>query len=368
MMRGKRVLSFGAGPGLWPDEVLARASELILPGSATGLSPLEMSHRGPEYGEFHARALASLRRLLGAGAEHEVLLLPGGATMQFAMAPANLIPVGGLADYLVTGRWARLALINARKWAHARVVASSEEEAFAEIPARETWALDERAVYLHLTSNNTVAGTQLPVLPEGLNCPMVIDASSDLLTRELPLDGVGMLYAGAQKNLGPAGLSMVLIRKELLETMPRSLPAMLSYRDHAARGSLLNTPPTLLIVLLSLMLDWVEGEGGVPEMCRRADERAEIVYSALRSHPGVYSLHARAPWRSRTNVVFRLVDSTREGDFLAQAKERDLGGLEGHRSVGGLRASLYAPMPVDGARRLASLLDDFAGALGREGA
>ncbi|MDQ7007026.1 MAG: 3-phosphoserine/phosphohydroxythreonine transaminase [Acidobacteriota bacterium] len=360
MSEARRLLSFGAGPALWPDPVLEEASGGLLPGAGGGLSVLEWSHRGGAYGQLHERALERLRRLLGVGPSHEVLLLPGGATLQFAMVPANLRPPGRSADYLVTGHWARRAARYAALTGAVNVVASSESEGFARIPPPGQWALDPRAAYFHITTNNTIAGTQLHVLPSPGKVPLVADASSDILLRELPVTNFDLLYAGAQKNLGPAGLAVVVIRRALLEAAEGMPEGVLGYRDHAQSGSRLNTPPTALVFLLEKMLAWIEAEGGRSEMIRRARERAALIYGALDRHPEVYQPSARHEDRSVVNVVFRLRSKDREEAFIEAAAREGMVGLAGHRTVGGLRASLYAAMPVDGARRLAALIDAFA--------
>ena len=360
MGESRRLLSFSAGPALWPDTVLESVSEGLLPSAGGGLSVLEWSHRGEAYGRLHQRALERLRRLLGVEPSHEVLLLPGGATQQFAMVPANLRPPGGSADYLVTGHWARRASEYAARTGAINVVASSEDEGFSRIPPPERWRLDPRAAYFHLTTNNTIAGTQLHRLPRRGAVPLVADVSSDVLLRDLPVADFDLLYAGAQKNLGPAGLAVVVIRRSLIEALAHGPEGVLGYRDHARSGSRLNTPPTALVFLLERMLAWIEAEGGREEMVRRARARAALVYDALDRHPDVYRLSVRREDRSVANVVFGLHSAEEERAFLAAAAAEGMVGLAGHRSVGGLRASLYAAMPVAGARRLAALIDAFA--------
>ncbi len=355
-----RKLSFGAGPALWPDEVLAEAAEALRLDGSSGLSVLEHFHRESRYQEIHDAALARLARLLGDPAEHEILLMTGGATLQFALVPQNLRPAGASADYLVSGHWARRAADYARQGGTVRVVASGEASGFASVPDPESWDCDPSAAYLHLTSGNTVAGTALSTFPPASAVPLVVDATADVLTRRFPLESVGVLYAAAQKNLGPAGLTLVVIRRDLLERAPETLAPVLRYRDIAASGSHLNTPPTALVFLLERFLAWIEREGGAAEMERRTAERARIVYSALDAAPERFAVHAAEGHRSPTNVVFRLRREEEQPAFLAAAEKAGLVGLAGHRSVGGLRASLYAAMPVEGARRLAEFLTSWA--------
>ena len=355
-----RKLSFGAGPGLWPDEVLEAVAERLGPEARSGLSPLEWSHRGEAYIELQAGVISRLQRLLSVPETHEVLLLPGGATLQFAMVPMNLRREGQSADYLITGHWARKAADYAEWGGRVRRVASGEAQGFARIPPREEWRLDPDAAYLHVTSNNTIAGTQIQALPRDLGVPLVVDASSDVLTRELPLEEIALLYAGAQKNLGPAGLTVVIVERSALDRLPRDLPGMLCYAEHAAGQSRLNTPPGALVLLMNEMLSWIEAQGGAAEMHSRAERRAAVVYQALDRHRDLYRPLAAAGDRSRTNVVFRLEPPASQGSFLKRAEAAGLTGLAGHRSVGGLRASLYAPMPVEGAKRLADFLEEYA--------
>ncbi|MDH3283647.1 MAG: 3-phosphoserine/phosphohydroxythreonine transaminase [Acidobacteriota bacterium] len=363
-----RTMWFGAGPARWPEKVLERAARELGPRAESGLSILELSHRGAEYAAVQENTVALLSRLLSVPESHEVLLLPGGATMQFAMLPANLRPAGSSADYVVTGNWSKKAALLARADGKVRVAATGEEDGFREIPPTQSWDLDEGAAYLHVTTNNTICGTQLHEIPEGLTAPLVADASSDVLTRELPLDRIAVLYGGAQKCIGPAGLGFVVIRKDLMERAPETLPSFWRYRDHSKASSRLNTPPTALIWLAGLMLEWIDREGGLREMMRRADERARLVYEALDAHPAVFEPVAAPEARSRTNVAFRLRDRDRERDLLELAARDGMAGLSGHRSVGGLRASMYTGMTVEAAGRFAGLLHDFAERSGRVGA
>ncbi|RMG45555.1 MAG: 3-phosphoserine/phosphohydroxythreonine transaminase [Acidobacteria bacterium] len=355
-----RMLSFGAGPARWPEAVLRRAKEGLDPARFGGLSVLEIGHRGPDYARIHEEVRERLRRLLAVPEDREILLLPGGATMQFAMLPLNLRRDGRPVDVVLTGRWAEKALEHARASGPVRVAASGKEQSYRIVPPPEAWAVRADAAYLHVTTNNTVFGTRLARLPEDLPVPLVGDASSEILAAPLPVSRFAVLYAGAQKCLGPAGLAVVVIRRDLLEAVPEGLPPMLSYRAHAAAGSRLNTPPTALVWLMGLMLEWIEEEGGAEEMHRRTRERAALVYEALDRHPEVYEPVAAPPCRSLTNVVFRLRNPGLQPRFLEAARAAGLVGLAGHRSVGGLRASMYTGMPVEGARRLAEFLDRFA--------
>ncbi len=361
-MRGpeRRLLTFSAGAPHWPDEVLAAAAAELPGFRETGLAVPELGHRSPEWAALQEEIEGRFRRLAGVPADREVLLLPGGPTWQFALLPLNLRPPGMGADYVLTGHWARKAFDAARATGAARVAASGEAEGFTRVPAPATWDVDPAAAYLHVTTNNTVHGTWLREIPAGLPVPLVADATSDLLARRLPLERFAVVYAGAQKNLGPTGLTVVVARRDLLDRAPGGLPPILRWRDHAAARSRLNTPPTVLAWLLGKMLEWIEAEGGLDEMDRRTRERGRIVYEALEAHPDVYRLPAAREDRSWVNVVFRTRDEATDRAFLAAARARGLVGLEGHRVVGGLRASMYTGMPVEGARRLAALLHEFA--------
>ena len=287
-----------------------------------------------------------------------VLLLPGGASLQFAMVPMNLLPAGGSADYLVTGVWAQKALAEARRVGAARVAASTEAEKFARLPRPDEIDLDPAAAYAHVTSNNTIAGTQWRALPDAGAVPLAIDASSDVLAREVPWERVGVLYAGAQKNLGPAGVTLVVVREDLMARAPGGLPAMLDYRRHAEAGSLYNTPPCWAIYVLGLCCRWVEAKGGVAAMEHAAEERAAILYEVIDAG-GFYRGTADPAHRSRMNVTFRLPSEDLERRFLAAAEAAGLIQLKGHRLVGGLRASLYNAMPRAGVEALAALMRDF---------
>ncbi len=363
-----RLMWYGAGPARWPEEVLERASRELGPRPESGLSVLELSHRGGEYAAIQEKTMSLLTRLLNVPESHEVLLIPGGATMQFAMVPANLRGGDASADYVVTGNWSKKAVAFAGASGRVRVAATGEKHGFRAIPPAGSWDLDDRAAYLHVTTNNTICGTQMHEIPEGLSAPLVADASSDVLTRPLPLERLALVYGGAQKCIGPAGLGFVVIRRDLLDRAPETLAPFWRYRDHAKASSRLNTPPTALVWLAGLMLEWIEEQGGLDVMTARAAERAAHVYGALDAHPEVFEPVAELGSRSRTNVAFRLRERDREPELLELAAGEGMGGLRGHRSVGGLRVSMYTGMPVDAAERLAGLLREYAAAAGRSGA
>lgn len=356
-----RVYNFGAGPATLPLEVLEQARRELPDGGERGLTVMEMSHRSPAYDAIHREALAAIRRLLAIPEGFAVLLLQGGASLQFSMVPMNLMETAAgeaRADYLLTGSWSKKALAEARKVGVARVAASTEEEGFARLPRPEEIDLDPGAAYAHVTSNNTIVGTQWSELPDTGEVPLAIDASSDVLSRPVPWERVGALYAGAQKNLGPAGVTLVVVREVLAARAPEGLASMLDYRVHAAKDSLYNTPPCWTIYLLGLCCRWVEERGGVAGMARAAGERADLLYRAI-DGGGFYRGTAERSSRSRMNVTFRLPTEELEKRFLAEAAEAGLIGLKGHRSVGGLRASLYNAMPRAGVEALVELMTDF---------
>ncbi|HVS01408.1 MAG TPA: 3-phosphoserine/phosphohydroxythreonine transaminase [Thermoanaerobaculia bacterium] len=352
------VYNFGAGPAMLPEEVLAEAQRDLLDYRGSGMSVMELSHRSPTYEEIHLEAIARIRELLGAGEEFDVLLLQGGASLQFSMVPMNLLR--RRASYVLTGAWSKKAAKEARRHGEVQVAASTEAEEFARIPAPEELFLDPESDYLHVTSNNTIFGTQWraePPTPDGV--PLVADVSSDFLSRPLPLERYGLLYAGAQKNLGPAGLTVVVLRRELLSRCPETLPAMLSYRTHSAAGSLYNTPPCWAIYVSGLVCRWITELGGLEAMARRNEEKARLLYDVI-DGGDFYRGTAHPDSRSWMNVTFRLPDEELERRLLAEAAAAGLVNLKGHRSVGGLRASLYNAMPRRGVERLAELMRDFA--------
>jgi phosphoserine aminotransferase len=356
----KRVHNFGAGPAVLPLPVLERVQAELLDYAGTGMSVMELSHRSPAFEGIIQRAEADLRALLGLGADHAVLFLQGGASLQFATVPANLRPASASADYVLSGHWSKAALKEAQKSGRTRVAGSSESSAFDRVPAQEELDLDPEAAYLHFTSNNTIYGTQWAIDPEpAAGVPLVCDASSDVLSRPIDVSRYGLLYAGAQKNLGPAGVTLVIVRRALLERTPGGLPALLDYRLMAENKSLYNTPPTFAIYVVGLVLQWVAGLGGLSEIAKRNEAKAALLYDAIDGSGGFYRGHAQAASRSRMNVTFRLPSPELEQAFLKEAPAEGLDGLKGHRSVGGLRASIYNACPPESVRALATFMREF---------
>jgi phosphoserine aminotransferase len=350
----KRVFNFSAGPSTLPVEVLEEAQANLLSLGDAGVGILEISHRSPEYTEIHETAEARIKSLLGADDDWQVLFLSGGASTQFTMIPQNL---GADADYVVTGTWSKKALKEAQTLGNPSVAASSEETGFDRIPG--DLSLNASASFLHLTSNNTVAGTQWQSFPDAGDVPVVCDMSSDILSRPLDLDRFSLIYAGAQKNLGPAGTTLVLIRKALLERSPASLPTMLNYNTHAAKGSRFNTPPVFPIYVVGLVAKWLEDRGGLAAVEEVNARKAAKLYAAI-DGLDLYSGAVEEDSRSLMNVTFRLTKEGLDAAFLAGAKEHDLVGLKGHRSVGGMRASIYNAMPEAGVDALVGFMNEFA--------
>ena len=350
-----RQHNFSAGPGALPAQVLDEIRDEIpvLPG--LGASIMEVSHRSPEFGAVYERATSRLRSLLGLDDAWQVGFLQGGASMQFHQVPLNFLRAEASADYLDTGAWSTKAIAEARRIGGVRVAASSADQNFSYIPAPETWTLDDEAVYLHYTSNNTIFGTQFAAEPQA-RTPLVCDASSDFLSRRLDLDRYGLIYAGAQKNIGPSGVTVVLIRDSFLAGKKDGLPAMLDYGKHM--GAMFNTPPVFPIYVVDKVLGWLERQGGVEAISAANAAKARLLYGALDASD-FYRPTARPDSRSTMNVCFRLADESLEARFVAEASREGLLALKGHRSVGGIRASLYNAIPLASVETLVSFMTRF---------
>jgi phosphoserine aminotransferase len=367
-----RVYNFSAGPAMLPLPVLERArAELPTSSAGWGRSVLEISHRSPEFRAILERTTANLRRLLAIPDGYDVLYLHGGGRLQFSMVPINLLRGTGLAaDYLVTGAWGQKAFEEAGREGAARLAWSGKTGGYRRVPEPGELDLDPRAAYLHLTSNETIEGVQFRELPPAGDVPLVCDASSDFLSRPIDISRFGLLYAGAQKNAGIAGLGIVIVRRDLLERIPSGLPSMLDYRVHAAEGSLHNTPPVSAIWFTMLVTDWLLDElGDLAAVDRFNRRKAELLYATLDESDGFYRPHAERGSRSLMNVTWRLPDAELERRFLAEAAARGLVDLKGHRSVGGIRASIYNAMPLAGVAALCAFMEEFrAGAPAAAGA
>ncbi len=354
-----RVHNFGAGPAALPLPVLEEVRRDLLDFRGTGMSILESSHRGAAYGEVHRDTKEALRELLDGAPDHEILFMGGGARTQFGLVPWNLLPAGGSADYLVTGRWAEMAVAEAAKRGTGRVSWSSEDTGHDRVPGAGDYPVDPEAAYLHYTSNNTIYGTQYAAPPDSGPVPLVCDMSSDVLSRPLDISRFGLIYAGAQKNLGPAGVTVVVVRRDLLERSPADLPDTLSYRKMAEKDSLLNTPPVFAIYVVGRVARHLLARGGVVGAARRNEEKAALLYRVIDESGGFYRGHARPESRSRMNVTFRLPSEELERRFLEEAGRAGMAGLKGHRSVGGIRASIYNAIELASVQALAELMEDF---------
>lgn len=355
----KRAFNFNAGPAALPEWALQEAQKELLNFRDTGMSVMELSHRSKDYEAVHNEAKSSLTSLLSIPEEYEILFLQGGASLQFSMVPMNLVQEGQTAYYALTGSWSEKALKEAQKLCKTEVAVSSKENSYKNIPALDGASIPSDAAYLHITSNNTIYGTQWQQFPTGLNVPLIADMSSDILCKPLNVEQFDLIYAGAQKNLGPSGVTVVIIKKDLLSRASDSLPTMLNYNTHAKNNSLYNTPPTFGIYLLSLVLKWITNEGGLEALAKRNNEKAALLYNEIDNSEGFYNGHAETDSRSNMNVTFTLNSDDATKAFLAQAKEAGFVGLNGHRSVGGCRASIYNAVPVENVERLAQFMNEF---------
>lgn len=358
-MTASRVHNFGAGPAALPLGVLERVQSELLDFGASGRSILELSHRSLQYDGVHEQARARLLGLLGAGDDFEVLFMGGGARTQFSLVPMNLLAEGRKGDYLITGRWSELALAAGERLDGATALWTGAAESFARIPAAGEYTPTVGAAYLHYTSNNTIYGTQFGEAPESGAVPLVADMSSDILSRPVDLSKHGLIYAGAQKNLGPAGVTVVIIRRDLLESASEDLADMMSYRQVAAKRSLLNTPPVFAIYVMNLVLEDLETRGGLEAAAERSRNKARLLYRAIQRSGGFYLPHAAGDSRSLMNVTFRLADPELETALVKEAESQGMVGLKGHRSVGGVRASIYNGVEPASVEALAGFLDDF---------
>ena len=353
-----RIYNFSAGPAVLPLEVLEQAQAELVDYKGAGMSIMEMSHRGKEYEAVHNEAIENIRKLLLIPDPYGVLFMTGGATAQFALVPMNLLGAGQTADYINTGAWAAKAAKEAKVVGPINVIANTEKDIPTRLPELSALRFTPGAAYAHLTSNETIAGTQWPTFP-ATEAPLVADMSSDILSRPINVAQFGLIYAGAQKNLGPAGNTVVIIRKDVLEKCREDLPAYLAYKSHVPDKSMYNTPAVFAIYMMKLNLDWVKSVGGLAEMDKRAGQRSGILYAAIDGSGGWYRSPVDAASRSRMNVVFRLPSEELEEKFIGEAGKAEMSGLKGHRSVGGCRASMYNAMPVAGAERLAQFMADF---------
>ncbi len=354
-----RVFNFSAGPAAIPTEVLEKARDELLDYDGSGMSIMEHSHRGTFYEKVHAQAKALVRSLLNLSDEYEILFLQGGASLQFSMLPMNFLTPDRSADYVLTGQWSVLAHREAALLGSARKVASSEDTGFDQIPELKMSDFDPGAEYIHITSNNTIYGTQYQSFPDTGDVPLACDMSSDIMSRAMDIRPFAMIYAGAQKNLGPAGLALVIIRRQWLDRANTGLPSMLAYHSHVAKDSRYNTPPTFGIYMMRNVLLWISEMGGLEAMGKRNAEKAGLLYRTIDDSVGFYTGCARRESRSSMNVTFRLPNVDLEKLFVSEANEAGLMNLKGYRSVGGIRASIYNALGLDAVRALADFMKRF---------
>ena len=355
----ERIYNFSAGPAMLPAEVLARAKSEMSDWQGSGMSVMEMSHRSHEYMSIAQQAEQDLRQILSIPEHYKVLFLQGGASSQFSMIPLNFLKnLNDPADYLNTGAWSKKAIAEARQYAEVNVVASSEASNFSSIPAFETWQLDPNAKYFHYTPNETIGGVEFHWIPQVGKVPMVADMSSTLLSRPLDVSKYALIYAGAQKNIGPAGLTLVIVREDMLADSLEGTPGMFSYTTHANNDSMYNTPPTYAWYLAGLVFQWIQEKGGLDAMRDINQRKAEKLYAAI-DQSDFYTSPVELQSRSWMNIPFTLADAALDADFLVGAKAKGLLSLKGHRSVGGMRASIYNAMPEEGVDALISYMQAF---------
>jgi phosphoserine aminotransferase len=356
----ERIFNFGAGPAVLPEPVLAEAQRDLMALPGVGMSVLEISHRSKTFDEIIQGCEADIRKLAGLTADYQVLFLQGGASLQFSMVPMNLMPAGGRADYIVTGSWSKKAVKEAQKAGTAQIAFTAESENFTRVPSQGELKFEPAAAYVHFTSNETIHGVEWKGEPEVGSVPLVCDASSDIFSRPIDVRKYALIYAGAQKNLGPSGVTLVILRNDMLERVPKNLPTMLDYKVQAENKSLYNTPSVFGIYIMRLVMKWLLDQGGLEAIGRVNAEKAKMLYDALDGSGGWYRPHAKTDSRSNMNVTFRLPSEDLEKTLVAEAKAAKLDGLKGHRSVGGIRASLYNAFPRSGVEALVSFLKDFA--------
>ncbi|ABZ84593.1 phosphoserine aminotransferase [Heliomicrobium modesticaldum Ice1] len=355
----ERVFNFNAGPATLPLAVLEEAQRELLNYKGTGMSVMEISHRSKEYEAINNEAEANMKELLGLGSNYRVLFLQGGASTQFAMVPMNFLGAGQKADYILTGSWSEKALKEAQKIGQTHVAATTQEGNYVRIPKADEIQLSEAPAYIHLTSNNTIFGTQWQSFPDFGDIPLIADMSSDILCKPFDANKFALIYAGAQKNLGPSGVTVVIIRQDMIEKASTKLPSMLRYDIHAKNNSLYNTPPSFSVYMVNLVLCWLKAQGGLAAMEKHNLEKAALIYDVIDSSNGFYKGHADKDSRSIMNITFRLLNEDLEKAFASEATKAGLIGLKGHRSVGGMRASIYNAMSREGCQALADFMKEF---------
>jgi phosphoserine aminotransferase len=353
-----RIYNFSAGPSTLPEEVLIQAREEMLDWQQTGMSVMEMSHRGKQFLKVAEQLSADLIELLSIPANYKVLFLQGGATAQFAMIPLNLLAGKQTANYVLTGAWSKKAIKEAKKYCQVKIAASSEQDNFTSIPALNTWEVDQQAAYLHYTPNETIHGVEFHEVPEVGQLPLVVDMSSNILSKQIDVNQYGLIYAGSQKNMGPAGLTVVIVREDLLGSADAKTPSVFEYSEQIASDSMLNTPATYNWYLVGLVLQWLKRQGGLSAIEQINSRKSTKLYQAI-DESSLYSNPVNTNCRSRMNIPFILGDASLNSAFLQQAQENGFEALKGHRAVGGMRASIYNAMPEQGVDALIQFMAEF---------
>jgi phosphoserine aminotransferase len=354
-----RIFNFSAGPAALPLAVLEQAQQEMTDWHGAGMSVMEMSHRGKEFISIAEKAEADLREVMAIPEHYKVLFLQGGASSQFAMVPLNLMGSVRKADYFDTGAWSAKAIKEAARYGHVNIVASSKEQSYSTVPDRELWELNENAAYVHYTPNETIGGLAFDTEPDTGDVPLVADMSSTILSSPIDVNKYGIIYAGAQKNIGPAGLTIVIVREDLVGIAGANTPAMMDYGVHAKAESMYNTPPTYAWYIAGLVFDWLLKNGGLSAMAEINERKAGALYACIDNSGGFYSNPVDKQYRSLMNVPFVMADNSLDAEFLSGAAEAGLVQLKGHRSVGGMRASIYNAMPEEGVNALISFMQNF---------
>jgi len=357
-----RVFNFNPGPSTLPLEVLKIVQEELLDYRGTGMSIIESSHRSPEFDEINNQAMALAKEILGLGDNYKVLFMTGGASTQFALIPLNFLNQGQVGAYVDTGSWSNKAIKEAEIIGKAHLAASSKADNYTYIPKMSDIKYPDNAAYLHITSNNTIKGTQYHQFPDTGNVPLICDMSSDIASRRLDYKKFSLIYAGAQKNLGPAGVTLVIIREDLLAKCKDGLPTMFSYKTHAEKDSLYNTPPAFGIYVMKLVFEWIKKQGGLAAVEKVNQAKKDAIYSVIDKYPDYYKGTVKPDSRSWMNLTLRLPNEDLEKKLIGDAKKAGFIGLKGHRSVGGVRVSLYNAMPLEGAKKLAEFMEAFKNA------
>jgi phosphoserine aminotransferase len=353
-----RVFNFSAGPAMLPRSVLEQAQADLLDWKGSGMSVMEVSHRGADFVELAARSEATLRELLGISDDYYVLFLSGGATLQFASVPLNLAPPNSVVDYVLTGSWGQKAVGEAKRYATVNIAADASDSKFTEIPDPAGWNVTDNAAYLHYTPNETIVGVEFHFVPEVSDAPLVADMSSTLLSRPIDVNRFGVIYAGAQKNIGAAGITLLIVRKDLAGKARRETPGVIDYQTMGEKDSMWNTPPTFSWYVSALVFEWLKEQGGLEAMASRNQRKAQKLYQAI-DESDFYDNPVRPDCRSWMNVPFTLADDALNAAFLEQSAAADLTNLKGHRLVGGMRASIYNAMPEEGVDALIAFMHEF---------